>query len=96
MFMEEYRSTSVIEERRFIIWQTMAEGHSWGEKEVEQDWGRGHPHSVQPDSAKTAMKSTWEAIRTSEQWFVLAFENFVDTYHLTIKPGNSGLGDDFT
>ena len=35
IFMEEYRSTSVIDERRFIIWQAMEAAHSWGEKEVE-------------------------------------------------------------
>ena len=96
MFIEEYRNTSVRDERKFIIWQAMVEAHSWGEKEAERDQGRGHPHPMHPGSAKTAVKSTWEAIRTGEQWFVLAFENFVDTYHLIIMPGDSGLGDDFT
>ena len=31
IFMEEYRNTSVIDERKFIIWQAMAEARSWGE-----------------------------------------------------------------
>ena len=51
---------------------------------------------MQLDNTKTAMKSTREAIRVGERWFVIAFENFVDAYHLIIMPGDSGLGDDFT
>ena len=51
---------------------------------------------MQLDNTKTAVKSMWEAIRAGERWFVIAFENFVDAYHLTIMPGDSGLGDDFT
>ena len=35
MFIEEYRNTSVRDERKFIIWQAMVEAHSWGEKEAE-------------------------------------------------------------
>ena len=96
MFIEEYRNTMVRDERKFIIWQALVEAHTWGEKEAEQDFGRGHPHPAQPDSAKTAMKSIWDAIRAGDQWFALAFENFVGTYHLTIMPGDSGLGDNFT
>ena len=50
---------------------------------------------MQLDNTKTTVKSMWEAIRAGERWFVIAFENFVDAYHLTIMPGDSGLGDDF-
>ena len=34
-FIEEYRNASVMEERKFIIWQAMVVAHSWGEKEAE-------------------------------------------------------------
>ena len=95
-FIEEYWNTPVVNERKFIIWQAMTVASSWGEKEAERDQERGHSHPVQLDTTKTAVKSTWKAIEAGERWFVLAFKNFVDAYHLVIMPGSSGLGDDFT
>ena len=95
MFVEEYRNTTVREEKKFIIWQALVEAQVWGEKEAVQDQGRGHPHPAQPDQVRTAMRNIWEAIRAGDDWVVLAFENFVATYHLTTIPGDSGLGGDF-
>ena len=44
---------------------------------------------------RTAMGSALEAIKTEANWYVPVFENFVDTYHLVVMPGDSGLGDHF-
>ena len=66
-FIEEYRNTSVVDEKRFIIWQAMTEARSWGEKEAERDQGRGHPHPVQLDHTKTAVKNTWDTIEAGER-----------------------------
>ena len=95
-FIEEYRNALVEDEKKFILWQAMTVASIWGEKEVERDQGRGHPCPVQQDNTKTTMGSMWEAIEAGGQWFVLAFKNFVDAYHLVIMPGDSSLGDHFT
>ena len=57
MFIEEYRNTTVRDERKFIIWQALIEARTWGEKEVERDLGRGHPtlHNL------TMQKQLWKA-----------------------------------
>ena len=93
--MEEYRDTSVEEEKKFILWEMMLAVRAWGKKEAEQDFGRGHPHLVQEDDMRTAVGSVLEAIQTEADWYVPMFENFVDAYHMVVMPGDSGLGDRF-
>ena len=93
--MEEYWDTSVREEKKFILWETMMAARAWGKKEAEQDSGRGHPHLMQEDDLRTAVGSALEAIKTEAKWYVPVFENYVDAYHLVVMPGDSGLENCF-
>ena len=93
-FLEEFNSTELKEEKKFIVWQALVEAQICGEKEAVRDSGRGHPRPVRPDKVSMAMRSTWEAMRAGGEQIGLAFENFMDTYHLKMIPGDSGLRGD--